>query len=71
MSAGKLAAVLGLVGLATVLYFRSSSRESHAIFEPDVRPGWHPIEVRTRQKDLVVRARSGYIARSGPEPFQR
>ena len=38
MSAGKLAAVLGLVGLATVLYFRSSSRESHAIFEPDVRP---------------------------------
>ena len=40
-------------------------------FEPDIRPGWHPIEVRTRQKDLVVRARSGYIARSGPEPFQR
>lgn len=40
-------------------------------FEPDVRPGWHPIEVRTRQKDLVVRTRSGYIARSVPELFQR
>lgn len=36
-------------------------------FEPDVRPGWHPIEVKTRQKDLVVRARSGYIARSAPD----
>ncbi|MBI3493441.1 MAG: VWA domain-containing protein [Acidobacteria bacterium] len=24
--------------------------------------GWHPLEVRVRQKDLVVRARSGYIA---------
>jgi VWFA-related protein len=25
-------------------------------------PGWHPLEVRVRQKDLVVRARSGYNA---------
>lgn len=25
--------------------------------------GWHPIEVRTAQKDLLVRARSGYMAR--------
>jgi len=33
-------------------------------FEPDnSRPGWHPISVRTRQKDLIVRARSGYVAR--------
>ena len=37
-------------------------------FEPDTsRPGWHPISVRTRQKDLVVRARSGYVARYRPE----
>jgi VWFA-related protein len=37
-------------------------------FEPDnSRPGWHPISVRTRQKDLVVRARSGYVARYRPE----
>ena len=25
-------------------------------------PGWHPLEVHVRQKDLVVRARSGYHA---------
>jgi Ca-activated chloride channel homolog len=37
-------------------------------FEPGARPGWHPLEIRTRNKDLVVRARSGYMsdpARSG------
>jgi Ca-activated chloride channel homolog len=31
-------------------------------FESSQHPGWHPIQVRARQKDLVVRARSGYIA---------
>ena len=25
-------------------------------------PGWHPLTVRTRKKDYMVRARSGYIA---------
>jgi len=30
--------------------------------EPGARPGWHPIEVRARKKDLVVHARGGYIA---------
>src|SRR5262245_33215828 len=25
-------------------------------------PGWHPLIVRARQKDLIVRARSGYMA---------
>ena len=33
-------------------------------FEPGTRPGWHPLEIRTRKKNLVVHARSGYI--SGP-----
>jgi VWFA-related protein len=33
-------------------------------FEPDPIPGWHPLEVRTRQKDLTVHARGGYV--SGP-----
>jgi Ca-activated chloride channel homolog len=33
-------------------------------FEPGARPGWHPLEIRTRKKSHVVRARSGYI--SGP-----
>ena len=31
-------------------------------FESSDRPGWHPLEVRTRDKDLSVRARSGYFA---------
>jgi Ca-activated chloride channel family protein len=33
-------------------------------FEPDPRPGWHPLEVRTRNDDLIVHARGGYM--SGP-----
>lgn len=33
-------------------------------FEPGARPGWHPLEVRARQRNLVVRARGGYM--SGP-----
>jgi len=33
-------------------------------FEPDPRPGWHPLEVRTRDRDLMVHARGGYM--SGP-----
>ncbi len=31
-------------------------------FEPGSRPGWHPLEVRTRKDNLIVRARSGYMA---------
>jgi Ca-activated chloride channel family protein len=31
-------------------------------FESSGRPGWHPLQVRARGKDLTVRARSGYIA---------
>jgi VWFA-related protein len=34
-------------------------------FEPGGRAGWHPLEVRTRKEDLVVRARSGYMAGQG------
>ena len=30
------------------------------IFEPGARPGWHPLEIRTPRKNLVVHARSGY-----------
>jgi hypothetical protein len=32
-------------------------------FEPGTEPGWHPLEVRVSDEDLVVRARSGYIVR--------
>ena len=31
-------------------------------FEPGARPGWHPLEIRTRKKNLIVHARSGYMA---------
>jgi Ca-activated chloride channel family protein len=31
-------------------------------FEPGERPGWHPLEIRTRKNNLIVHARSGYIA---------
>jgi VWFA-related protein len=31
-------------------------------FEPGARAGWHPLEIRTQKKDLVVHARSGYTA---------
>ena len=31
-------------------------------FESSGKPGWHPLVVRARNRDLVVRARSGYIA---------
>ena len=31
-------------------------------FEPGASPGWHPIEIRTSQKDFVVRTRGGYVA---------
>jgi Ca-activated chloride channel family protein len=33
-------------------------------FEPGVEPGWHPIEIKTLDKDFVVRTRGGYVAGS-------
>jgi VWFA-related protein len=32
------------------------------VFEPAAGSGWRPLEIRTRQKDYTVRARSGYMA---------
>lgn len=31
-------------------------------FEPDVRPGWHPLELRVRNRQFSVRARGGYFS---------
>ena len=31
-------------------------------FEPGPTPGWHPLEIRTQKKNLVVHARGGYTA---------
>jgi Ca-activated chloride channel family protein len=33
-------------------------------FAPGAEPGWHPIEIRTSEKDFVVRTRGGYVAGS-------
>jgi Ca-activated chloride channel family protein len=39
-------------------------------FESSGKPGWHPLVVRARNKDLTVRARSGYIAgQSSPTAY--
>jgi Ca-activated chloride channel family protein len=44
----------------------SELRQHYLIaFEPDGRPGWHPIELRTTNEDHVVRARSGYMVTNG------
>jgi VWFA-related protein len=34
-------------------------------FEASARPGWRPLEIRARDRDLKVRARSGYAAGHG------
>jgi Ca-activated chloride channel family protein len=35
-------------------------------FEPSAQAGWHPLAVRMRQKNFIVRARSGYMAGARP-----
>jgi len=37
-------------------------------FEPGTPAGWHSLDVRTINRDLVVRARSGYLAGAHREP---
>src|SRR4029453_265119 len=38
-------------------------RQQYVIaFEPAASKGWRPLEIRTRDKDYVVRTRSGYMA---------
>ncbi len=39
-------------------------------FEPSRQPGWHPLELRTRQTNLTVRARSGYVVSDRPADRQ-
>jgi hypothetical protein len=49
--------------LEGVLDLLNEIRHQYVItFEPGSRPGWHPLEIRTRQRNLVVRARGGYMA---------
>jgi len=35
-------------------------------FEASGNPGWHPLVIRARDKDLTVRARNGYVAGRQP-----
>lgn len=35
-------------------------------FEPGEEPGWHPIQLRTTRKNVVVRTRSGYVVGARP-----
>jgi Ca-activated chloride channel family protein len=45
----------------------SELRQQYLIgFEPSNQPGWHPLQLRTKRTDLVVRARSGYVVPGGP-----
>jgi VWFA-related protein len=37
-------------------------------FEASTRTGWRPVEIRARDRDHVVRARSGYTAGGAPAP---
>ncbi len=40
-------------------------RQQYVIaFEPAIATGWRPLEIRTRDRDYIVRARSGYMAGS-------
>jgi VWFA-related protein len=34
------------------------------VIQPDAEPGWHSIAVKTKNKDLVVRTRNGYLVGS-------
>jgi VWFA-related protein len=48
---------------ATIVDMFEELRHQYLIsFEPGEREGWHPIEIRARKNDLIVRARSGYMA---------
>ncbi len=48
---------------AAVRQVVSELRHQYLIaFEPDVRPGWHPLELRVRNRHLSVRARGGYFS---------
>lgn len=61
---GEMALVSDLAGAVHALRgLMSNLRHQYVIsFEPGARPGWHPLEIRTRKKNLIVHARSGYMA---------
>jgi VWFA-related protein len=50
------------IGSTIVDMFEELRHQYLISFEPGEREGWHPIEIRARKNDLIVRARSGYMA---------
>jgi hypothetical protein len=50
------------IGLSIVDMFDELRHQYLISFEPGEREGWHPLEIRARKNDLIVRARSGYMA---------
>jgi Ca-activated chloride channel family protein len=45
-------------------------RQSYLLaFEAGREPGWHPLELKTKKTELVVRARSGYMVADRPVRF--
>ena len=50
------------IGSSIVDMFDELRHQYLISFEPGEREGWHPIEIRGRKNDLIVRARSGYMA---------
>jgi Ca-activated chloride channel family protein len=63
---GEMAVVSGLEDSTKALReLMGNLRHQYLIsFEPGARPGWHPLEIRTRKRNLTVHARSGYL--TGP-----
>jgi VWFA-related protein len=50
------------IGSSIVDMFEELRHQYLISFEPGEREGWHPLEIRARKNDLIVRARSGYMA---------
>ena len=55
----------GQAGLAARQIVDELRHQYLIAFEPDPRPGWHPVVVHARDRRLLVRARGGYVA--GPQ----
>jgi len=50
------------IGTSVVDMFDELRHQYLISFEPGEREGWHPLEIRARKNDLIVRARGGYMA---------
>jgi VWFA-related protein len=58
----RVASIPDHIAVAIVDLFDELRHQYLISFEPGEREGWHPLEIRARKNDLIVRARSGYMA---------